>query len=68
MGVEADFLGLRAVHREVHIGLIEWLLNPHICYPRHVPDLVEQRVCISMIARQIIAEDLNVNGGWQTEI
>src|SRR5580693_3816545 len=52
----------------MHIGLIKWLLNSRIGHPGHVPDLVEQRVRINLIARQIIAEDLNVNRGRQTEV
>ncbi len=68
LSIESDFLCLRAVNPEMHVRLIEWLLNSRVCNPGNVPDMLEQCVGIRPIACQIIAGYLDVDGSRQPEI
>src|SRR5579863_7385612 len=59
---EAEFLSLCAVDTEVHVRLIERLLNSKIRCTRHVLDLLQQLACPRPVAFQVVPDDLNVDG------
>ena len=65
---EAEFFSFGAFDSEIQIWLIEELLNSKISRPRDGSHFLKQRVCIEPVSRQVVSDDLNVDGSWQAKI